>query len=77
MGKIILEFDSIDENEDALVAMQAMDWYSTIFDLDQFLRGITKHETFENRQAKKKEVEMAEKIRAELRKILNNYNLTL
>ena len=43
MGKIILEFDSNEESQEARVALDAMKWKMAMWDLDQKLRATTKH----------------------------------
>jgi hypothetical protein len=80
MGKIILEFDSIEEAEEAKTAMQAQDWMWVMYELDQYLRKTTKYgagivNPLEN--ASDVEVEVAHKIREEIRSLLNYNNLTL
>ena len=80
MGKVILEFDSIEESHDALTAMNAMKWKMAMWDLDQELRSTVKHgvSLFENNgQATEAEIEAADKLREKIREILNGYNLDL
>ena len=77
MGKIILEFDSIEEADDAKTALQAGDWKMAVWDIDQYLRGITRHSSLDGREATELEVEFADKMREELRDILNVWNLKL
>ena len=77
MGKIILEFDSDEEREDARTALDAYKWKGAVWDLDQELRNIVKHGHIDNREATTEEVEAAEKLREELRRILEDYNLNL
>jgi len=80
MGKIILEFDSLEESQDARVAMDAMKWKMSVWDLDQELRKTTKYESsFLNpsEKADDKEIQIAEKYREIIRDILNNYGLVL
>jgi hypothetical protein len=43
MGKIILEFDIIEDAQDARTALDGWKWKSIIWDLDQLLRSTTKH----------------------------------
>ena len=43
MGKIILEFDSEEEKNDARVALDGYKWKIAMWDLDQLLRGTTKY----------------------------------
>jgi hypothetical protein len=43
MGKIILEFDSREEYEEARTALNGSEWKSILCELDQELRGAIKH----------------------------------
>ena len=75
--KITLEFDSIEEQDDARVALDGYKWKLAMWDLDQLLRGTTKYGSFERREATSEEQDMAEKLRGAIREILNEYNLNL
>ena len=79
MAKIILEFDSVEESHDARVALDAMKWKMAMWDLDQKLRSTTKHAVsmLKNGEAGDEEMEVAYKIRDEIREILNGYGLNL
>ena len=77
MGKVILEFDSIEEQDDARSALDGYKWKMAMWDLDQTLRGTTKHGIFNNREATGAEQEMAERLRDGIREILSEYNLNL
>ena len=80
MGKVILEFDSVEESHDARVALDAMKWKMAMWDLDQKLRTVTKYAVSlsnNGQEATSEEIDFAEKIREELRDILNTYNLNL
>ena len=80
MGKIILEFDSIEESQDARVALDAMKWKMAMWDLDQKLRGTTKYGASlldKSKEATDEEMNIAEKYRDTIREILNNYNLNI
>jgi hypothetical protein len=77
MGKIILEFDFNEERDDARTALDAYKWKGVVWDLDQELRKVVKHGSIDNREATTEEVEAAERIREELRGILEDYNLNL
>lgn len=80
MGKIILEFDSVEESHDARVALDSMKWKMAMWDLDQRLRTVTKYAVSlsnTSQEATSEEIDFAEKIREELRDILNTYNLNL
>lgn len=80
MGKIIIEFDSIEESQDARVALDAMKWKMSMWDLDQKLRNTTKYSESVidgEPQASELERNIAEKYREMIREILNGYNLNL
>lgn len=74
MGKVILEFDSIEEQEDIRTAIDGYKWKLSMWDLDQHLRGIVKYgdENYTSEQ-----IEFADKLRDEIRSILNGYSLNL
>lgn len=72
MGKIILEFDSIEESEEAKTALQAEDWKQAMWAVDQKLRSIVKYGGYSE-----EETEFADKLREEIREILNSHGLTL
>jgi hypothetical protein len=77
MGKIILEFDSIEEQDDARMALDGIKWKVAMWDLDQLLRSATKYGTFDGREATGAEQDMAEALREYIRDILNESNLNL
>ena len=80
MGKIILEFDSIEEQDDARLALDGYKWKIAVWDIDQFLRSTTKYNTSIlalDGEATNEEVEIAVAIREEICKILDSYNLKL
>ena len=77
MGKIILEFDSDEERDDARTALDAYKWKGAVWDLDQKLREITKYGYVDKKEATDQERDLAEKLREELRRILEEWNLNL
>jgi hypothetical protein len=77
MGKIILEFNSEEEGNDARVALDGYKWKLAMWDLDQKLRSATKYGVIDNREATSEEQDMADKVRDFIRDILNDYNLNL
>jgi len=77
MAKIILEFDSIEEAEEARTALDGYKWKNAMWELDQLLRSATKYGSFENREATEAERDMADKIRDAIRDIINENNLNL
>jgi hypothetical protein len=74
--KVIIEYE-FEEQDDARVALDGYKWKLAMWDLDQTLRGTTKHGIFNNREATGVEQDMAEKLRDAIREILNEYNLNL
>ena len=77
MGKIILEFDSIEEQDDARMALDGIKWKVAMWNLDQLLRSVTKYGTFDGREATGAEQDMAEALREHIRDILRESNLNL
>jgi hypothetical protein len=77
MGKIILEFDSYEDQGDARTALDGYKWKMAMWELDQLLRTATKYGSFENREATEAERDMADKVRDSIRDILNESNLNL
>ena len=78
MAKVILEFDSVEELQDARTALDAMHWKRSMWDLDQKLRSTTRHGMSilaTNKEASDIEVEVAEKYREVIREILESYSL--
>ena len=78
--KITIEFDGIEEQDDARTALDGYKWRMAMWDLDQLLRSTTKYDVSllkHNEQATKAEYEVAEKLREEIRDILEGYNLNL
>lgn len=77
--KITLEFKDEDA-EEALTALDGYKWKLAMWELDQLLRLTTKYDASilnHNQQANEAEYEIAEKIREEIGRILENYNLKL
>jgi hypothetical protein len=80
MGKIIFEFDSVEESHDARVALDGMKWKMAMWDLDQLLRSTTKYGASlvnPSKEATSDEIDAAEKVRDEIREILTGYGLNL
>jgi len=78
--KIILEFDSVEEQDDARVALDGYKWKNAMWDLDQLLRATTKYGTSisdKSKEATEVERDIADKVRDAIREILNEYNLNL
>jgi hypothetical protein len=80
MGKIILEFDTADESQDAKLAMDGWKWKMAMWDLDQKLRGTTKYAASlvnPSKEATSEEIDTAHKVCDEIREILTSYSLNL
>jgi len=80
MAKIILEFDSCEEQDDARTALDGYKWKLAVWDIDQKLRGVVKYESSileYNDKASNAEIEVADAVRLEIREILNSYGLNL
>jgi uncharacterized protein YllA (UPF0747 family) len=80
MGKIIIEFDSVEESQDARVALDAMRWKIAMWDLDQLLRSTVKYGSSivdPSKLASDEEVDYADKIRELIRDILADAGLNL
>jgi hypothetical protein len=75
--KMILEYDCEEESDDARTALDGYKWKMAMWDLDQLLRGTTKHGVFDNREATGAEQDMADKVRDAIREILDEHNLNL
>ena len=77
MAKIILEFDSDEERDDARTALDGYKWRGLVWDLDQDLRGTTKHGYIGNREATEEEMTAADDLRKKIRELLDEWNLNL
>lgn len=74
MGKIILEFDSIEEQDDARTALDGYKWKLAMWDLTQELRSKTKYASDDTNP---EVVEALYKLREEIQDILYGYGLQL
>jgi len=72
MGKIILEFDSFEEQDDARTALDGYKWKLAMWDLTQELRARTKYAPD---GANPEVIEAFYKLREEIQDILNGYGL--
>ena len=73
MGKIILEFDSIEEAEDIRTALDGYKYKSVLWHLDQHLRAELKY----NEKLPNEVVNCYEKLRNNIREYLNDYRINL
>jgi hypothetical protein len=72
MGKVTLEFDSVEEAEDIRNALDGYKWKLAIWDLDQNLRNEMKFNNLSNEKHK-----AFEEIREKIIEVLNDYQLHL
>ena len=73
MGKVTIQFDTIEEQEDIRDALDGYKWRMVAWELDQFLRSEMKY----NEKLSNLEYEFAEKTREQIREILKDYSLNL
>jgi len=71
MGKIILEFDNIEEQDEAQTAVNASKWKNAVWELDQYYRSVAKYSEVDS------EIENAEIVREKIREILFDNELFL
>lgn len=80
MAKIILEFDSNEEFEEAKTGLTGTQWKAVMWQLDQQLRDTTKYGKsiiHRNTQATDQEIETVEAVRELIRNLLQDFELSL
>lgn len=81
MAKITLEFDAIEEAQEARNAINGGRWKALVWDLDQKLRNTIKYEssviTYGDKPATEVEIMIAEQYREILQELINDYGLNL
>ena len=82
MGKVILEFDSIEEQDDIQSALNGYKWKLAMSDLDNLFRATEKYDKslinpYSSELATETEYLIAEKMREHIREILSGYGLQL
>lgn len=80
MGKVTIEFDTIEEEEELRNALNGYKWKAAMWELDQKLRNTTKYGTsiLNNKEsASKEEQDIVEKIRDLIVEIVLEYNLQM
>lgn len=82
MGKVILEFDSVEEQSDIKDALDGYKWKLAMGELDDLLRETEKYDKslikpYGSDSATAVEYEIATKLRESIREILFSYNLKL
>ena len=74
MSKIVLEFDGIEEADDARTALDGVKWKIAMWDLDQWLRSQIKYAP---EPMSEDTYKAFEECREKLREFINDYNLSL
>lgn len=80
MGKVTIEFDSVEEQDDIQSALNGYKWKLAMWDLDNELRKTTKYgQSALSREGEASELEqdLAERYRELLRETLSGYGLIL
>jgi hypothetical protein len=73
MGKVTIQFDSVEEQDDIRNALDGYKWKLTVYEIDQYLRNELKY----NEKLSNFELKFAEKTRKQIREILKDYSLNL
>ena len=75
--KVTIEFDGEEEKEELRTALDGYKWKGAVWDIDQKLREITKYGYVDKKEATDQERDLADRLRKELRGILEEWNLNL
>lgn len=73
MGKVVLEFDSIEEQTEIMDALNGYKWRMAMDELDQHLRAVVK---YEKDNPTEEQMDFADNLRDTIREILSSYQLT-
>lgn len=74
MGKVILEFDSVEEVDDLQSALDGRKWKSVAWDMQQYLRSKLK---YSEENMSDETYDALEKVQEELSSIISENNLYL
>jgi hypothetical protein len=80
MGKVTIEFDTVEEAQDIRDALDGYKWKLAVWDLDQKLRDTTKYGASligTKPGASEEEQDVVEKVRDLIREYLSDYNLEM
>jgi hypothetical protein len=75
MGKVIFEFDSVEEQDDIRMVLDGYKWKTALWDIDQLLRYTVKYDVSILKHGEKtseSEYQIVEKIREEIRRIMGD-----
>lgn len=78
--EIILKFDSVEESEDARIALDGYKYRLILWELDQMFRQCIKYDNSfmdKTKPATNAEVEICDRLREILREYLQQYNVTI
>ena len=73
MAEIILKFDSVEEADDARMALDGWKWKNAMWQLDQYLRAELKY----NEKISAETDKAYENIRQKIRELLSDDNLNI
>lgn len=73
MAKVILEFDSLEEADDARDALDGYKWKLAVWDIDQQLRASIKYDEKLHPEVR----EAFDKLREDIRSILSVYKIQM
>lgn len=77
MGKVIIEFDSVEEQDDINMALNGYKYSVILHQLDNDLRSITKYGVHKNRDATSEEMDLAQELRDIIQSYLSEFNVIL
>jgi len=79
MAKVILEFDSAEEQVELRAALDGVRWSIVVYEIDQIMRSTTKNgaSVLGKEEASDIELSVAEKYRELIREIMEEHNLKL
>jgi len=73
MGKVIIEYDTVEEAEDIQNALNGYKWKLAMWDLDQMLRGYVKYDD----NLSEDKYDAYDKVRELIRETLADYGLNI
>jgi len=73
MGKVIIEYDTVEEAEDIQNALNGYKWKLVMWDLDQMLRGYVKYDD----NLSEDKYDAYDKVRELIRETLADYGLNI
>jgi hypothetical protein len=77
MGKVTIEFDLLEEQDDINMALNGYKYSVILHQLDNDLRSITKHGVYKNIEATEQEIELAQDLRDSIQSYLSEFNISL